>query len=74
MEPIQSLGKMVLLMGVLLLVIGGLMMGFGKIFNFGKLPGDIHMQKGNLTVYFPIGTMIVISLLLTILANLFFRR
>ena len=74
MDPIQSMGKIILVLGVLLVVVGGLMLGVGKIFNFGRLPGDIFFQKGNFTFYFPVVSMILLSLLLTLLANLFLRR
>lgn len=74
MEPIQSMGKMVLIIGFLLVVVGVLMMGAGKLLNIGRLPGDIYMQKGNFTFYFPIVTMILLSIILTFLANIFFKR
>lgn len=74
MEPFQSIGKIILIIGLLLVVVGGLMLGLGKFFNLGKLPGDIYVQKGNFTFFFPVATMIVLSLLLTILMNIFFRK
>lgn len=74
MEPMQSMGKMVLLIGLLMVVVGGLMMGAGKLFNFGRLPGDIYIQKGNFTFFFPLASMIILSVVLTFLANLLFRR
>ncbi|MBM7855118.1 hypothetical protein JOC37_001503 [Desulfohalotomaculum tongense] len=74
MDPLQSMGKMVLVLGLFLIIIGGLMMGAGKFLNFGRLPGDIYVQKGNFTFYFPVVSMILLSLLLTFLANIFFRR
>lgn len=74
MEPMQSMGKMVLLIGLLMVVIGGLMMGAGKLFNFGRLPGDIYIQKGNFAFFFPLASMIILSLVLTFLANLLFKR
>ncbi len=74
MDPLQSMGKIILALGALLVVVGGLIIGLGKISHFGKLPGDIYVQKGNFTFYFPVVSMILLSLLLTILANIFFRR
>jgi len=41
---------------------------------FGKLPGDIDYQNGNTRVFFPITSMIVISVVLSILLNLFLRK
>ncbi|MHB1125464.1 MAG: DUF2905 domain-containing protein [Bacillota bacterium] len=60
--------------GVLALILGGLILGLGRIFSIGRLPGDIFVQKGNFTFYFPLVTSIIISLVLTVLLNLFFRR
>lgn len=69
----DSLGKMVLIFGVFLVVLGGLMLVGGKLFGLGRLPGDIFFQSGNFSFYFPVVTSIVLSLLLTILLNLFRR-
>ena len=69
-----SLGKMLLIMGIFLVVIGGLLICGGKFFGLGRLPGDLFVQKGNFSLYFPIVTCIVLSLLITILANLFIKK
>ncbi|MEG6617084.1 DUF2905 domain-containing protein [Peptococcaceae bacterium 1198_IL3148] len=74
MDPIQSMGKMVLLLGVLLIVVGGLMLVAGKIPGIGKLPGDIFIQRGNFTFFFPVVSMILISVVLTLIINIFLRR
>lgn len=49
--------------GGILLVIGFLM----QFTNFGKLPGDIVIRKGNFTFYFPIATSIILSIILTLI-------
>lgn len=72
--PWFSMGKMIAILGIFLLVLGGLMMFSGKLLNFGRLPGDIFVQRGNFTFYFPVVTSIVLSIILTVLLNLFFRR
>lgn len=74
MDPIQSMGKMVLLIGAMFIVIGGLMVGAGKFLGLGRLPGDIFIQKGNFTFFFPVVSMILFSLVMTLIVNLFFRR
>ena len=69
-------------MAKLLIMIGAVLMIVGVIFHFapglinwfGKLPGDIRIQDENSVVFIPITSMIVISLLLTLLVNLFFRH
>jgi hypothetical protein len=60
-------------LGVLMAVVGLLMVLGGKI-GLGRLPGDIAIRRGNTSFYFPIVTSIVISVVLTILANVFLRR
>ena len=42
--------------------------------GLGSMPGDMRFGKGNVRVYFPLGTSIVLSIILTILLNLFLRR
>ena len=68
-----ELGRILLIIGVLIAVIGGLAM-LGVRLPFGRLPGDIAVEGERGGFYFPIVTMIVISVVLTILANLFLRR
>jgi len=70
MNPI---GKMLIMAGLALIVIGGLFALAGKIPWFGRLPGDICIQKRGFTFYFPIATSILISAVLT-LALLVLRR
>jgi hypothetical protein len=56
-----------------LLVVGGLFLLLGR-FGLDRLPGDLVFKRGNVTVYFPIGLMILLSIVGTILLNLFLRR
>jgi len=61
------------------LVLMGLLIWLGARIgiSFGKLPGDIHVQKEKFSIYFPIVTSIIVSVLLTLIINLifwFFRR
>ena len=56
-----------------LLVIGGLFLLLGR-FGIDRLPGDIVFRRGNATIYFPIGLMILLSIVGTIVLNLVFRR
>ena len=58
---------------VLLLVLGGLFLLLGRL-GLDRLPGDLVFRRGGLTVYFPLGLMIVLSVVGTILLNLFLRR
>lgn len=74
MVPFESMARMLVFAGVVMVVLGGLLLLAGKIPGIGKLPGDIFVQRGNFSFYFPVVTSIVLSILLTLVLNLFFRR
>jgi Protein of unknown function (DUF2905) len=62
-------GKLIAVIGALLVVVGLLLWKAPGLFGWlGKLPGDISVQKGNFSFYFPILTCILISVLLTLIA------
>ena len=71
---IDSLGKMLILFGVVLALLGGLLLLAGKIPFLGRLPGDIVIRREHWSFYFPLTTSIVISILLTLLFSLVTRR
>lgn len=67
-------GKYILIAGVVIVIIGAIIYFFGdKLHWIGQLPGDIRVEKGAFRFYFPITTMIIFSLLLTLLFNVFKR-
>ena len=68
-----ELGRVLLIIGVVLVVIGGLA-ALGVRLPFGRLPGDIAIEGERGGFYFPIVTMIIVSVVLTVLLNVFFRR
>ena len=65
-----GIGRILLVSGVVLAVVGGLLMVFGRF----HVPGDITFRSGAVTVYVPIATSIILSLVLTVALNLFFRH
>lgn len=67
-------GKLLLGMGLFLALMGIVVLLMGKLFSIGRLPGDIYIQKGNFTFYFPLVSSLLLSLILTIVLNLIFRR
>jgi hypothetical protein len=71
MFGLGGLGKMLILLGVLIIVIGFLLLIGEKIPWIGKLPGDIIVRKEKFSFYFPITTCIIISIILTLLFTLF---
>jgi Protein of unknown function (DUF2905) len=68
-----EIGRIVLVIGIVLVVVGGLAV-LGVRLPFGHLPGDIAIEGERGAVYIPIASMLVISLILTIVLNLFIRR
>lgn len=70
----DSVGKLLILFGVVLAVVGGLLLLAGRIPWIGRLPGDIVIRRENWSVYIPLTTGIVISVVLTLLFSLFGRR
>ena len=65
-------GKWLIVAGIVIAIIGVLIYFFhDKLSWLGKLPGDIRIEKENFRFYFPLTTMIIISVVLTILINLF---
>ena len=71
----MAFGKLILLLGLALFVLG-LVLSYapGLLGWFGHLPGDIRIERDNGTFIFPITSMIIVSVVVTILLNLFFRR
>jgi hypothetical protein len=76
-EPFITLGRLLIGLGVLLVVVGGIMLlaprlpGVGDW--LGNLPGDFRWERGSTRVYAPLGTMLLISIVLTILLNVLLR-
>lgn len=70
---LEGIGKLLIGGAIVLLVLGGIFLLLGR-FGFDRLPGDLVFQRGNFTLYAPVGLMIVVSIVLTLLLNLFFRR
>ncbi|RAL26623.1 DUF2905 domain-containing protein [Thermoflavimicrobium daqui] len=68
MNPVA---KILIIGGVILIIVGLLWQVGGKLIPFGKLPGDIFIEKGKVKFYFPIVTCILISLVLSLIAYLF---
>jgi membrane protein implicated in regulation of membrane protease activity len=68
-----DLGRMLLILGGFLCLLGLLLLLSSKIPWLGRLPGDIHIQRGNWSCSFPLVTSLVLSLLLTVLLNLILR-
>ena len=70
---LEGLGRLLIGGAVVLFVFGIIFVLLGR-FGMDRLPGDLVLKRGNLTLYFPIGLMILLSVVGTILLNLYFRR
>ncbi len=70
---LEGVGKLLIGGAVVLLVLGGLLFLLGR-FGVDRLPGDLVLRRGNFTFYFPIGLMILLSVVGTIVLNIVFRR
>jgi hypothetical protein len=73
MGNFSDLGKMLMVIGALLLIAGAFCYLTGKFLPLGRLPGDIFIKRGHGSFYFPLVTCLLLSLLLTLLLNLFRR-
>jgi uncharacterized membrane protein len=70
---LEGVGKLLIGGAVVLLVLGGLLFLLGR-FGVERLPGDLVLRRGTFTFYFPIGLMILLSVVGTIVLNFVFRR
>jgi hypothetical protein len=71
---LQYIGKFLIIFGILIIAVGVLLFFSGKIPLFGRLPGDLVIQKKNFTFYFPLATSILLSLILSFIFWLIGRR
>jgi DUF2905 family protein len=70
---LYGIGKLLLIAGVVLAMFGGVFLLFGKGV-LPRLPGDFSFGKGSVRVFIPLGTSIVLSIVLTVLLNLFLKK
>jgi len=71
---VRELGRALIGLGCLAVVLGAGLLLAARLPWLGRLPGDIVVRRGPLTLYFPLLTCVVLSIVLTILVNLFWRR
>lgn len=74
MPELNGLGRTLILFGLVLVVVGGLILLAGRFPGIGRLPGDFLVRRGSFTFYMPLATSLIVSLLLTLILNLIFRR
>ena len=69
----NELGKLLVIVGIVLVILGAVIWKTGGLGGLGRLPGDITVQKGHSTFYFPIVTCLLLSAALSLVAWLFRR-
>jgi hypothetical protein len=69
-----DLGRLLIVFGILIVIVGVVLTVAGRVPWLGRLPGDIHIQRGNWTFYFPLATSLLVSVGLSLLLYLFGRR
>jgi hypothetical protein len=68
-----AFGKLFILLGIIITLVGVALLFADKIPYVGRLPGDIYVKRGNFTFYFPLATSIIISIVLTLIFWIFRR-
>ncbi|WP_160034285.1 DUF2905 domain-containing protein [Paenibacillus sp. An7] len=63
-----NIPKLLIIAGIALIAAGVIWMFVGRFISIGRLPGDIHVEKGIFTFYFPVVTCIIISVLLSVIS------
>jgi hypothetical protein len=74
MSDLAGLGRLLILAGLGLAAVGVVLILAGRVPFLGRLPGDIVIQRDSWTLYFPLATMLLLSLVLTLVLNLLARR
>jgi hypothetical protein len=70
MNALDSLGRMLLILGATLVVVALLLLLLARVPQAGRLPGDLRFQWGSGSCYFPVVTAVVVSILATLVLNL----
>jgi hypothetical protein len=71
---LSELGRALIVLGLVVAAVGAALVAFDRVPWIGRLPGDVSVQRGNWTFYFPLGTSILLSLVLTLVLWLIGRR
>jgi DUF2905 family protein len=70
----SDVGKALVALGLLIALAGVVLMLVGRVPWLGRLPGDIHIERGNFSFYFPLATSLLLSVVLTLLLYIVGRR
>lgn len=67
----MDIGKLLIMLGIMLIVLGGVVMIVGKLTPLGRLPGDIFIKGEHSSFYFPVVSCILVSIILSFIMNIF---
>jgi len=70
----NDIGRILVALGLLIALVGVILMFVGRVPWLGRLPGDIYVQRGNWSFYFPLATSLLLSIALSLVFFLFGRR
>jgi len=73
-SDMHDIARMLVVFGLLIAFVGLALMFVGRVPWLGRLPGDIHIQRGGWTFYFPLATSLLLSLVLTLILWILGRR
>lgn len=73
MEGFAGIGRILIIVGIIIVALGLLMSFGGRIPFLGKLPGDILIRKEGFSFYFPVVTFLLLSVILTVIINVILR-
>ncbi|OGC06845.1 hypothetical protein A2526_05410 [candidate division WOR-1 bacterium RIFOXYD2_FULL_36_8] len=71
---LEGLARLLIYIGVGLVMLGGFLLLMARIPWFGNLPGDIALKREGWTLYIPVTSMIIVSIVLTFIINIVFRK
>ena len=70
----NDLGRVLIVAGVVIAIVGVVLLVVGRVPWLGRLPGDIHVERGNWSFHFPLATSLLLSVLLTLVFYFIGRR
>jgi len=70
MTNLSDLGRLLIVVGGVLMLLGLVLLLSGRVPFLGRMPGDINIRRGNITLYFPVVTCLMLSIILTVVVNL----
>jgi hypothetical protein len=73
MSGFEGIGRIIIIVGIIMVGLGLFLAFGGRIPFLGRLPGDILIEKGGFTFYFPVVTLLVLSVVLTLIINFIWR-